>query len=926
MSHIVVNPEADLAARAGDERLGGELLEKLQLFATLKKKPSFEKFPNSVVLRHYRPGEIVCRQGDAGASAYYILTVEDLLALGRPPSAADQVERLAEQSQPLAGTPAKDARRQRLTAHLLLSDGKPKVKRGWLGAIFGGSTPAKHTSPTSIAIDGPSAIDMATRRAPLFEGEVFGEMSCMTMSPRSATVVADTDCYLLEFLRNIFDHIQRDAGYQQRLDVIYRERVLANHLKRLDLLANVPDGDLELLQQNAELKRVEPGQIIFDQGDVSDAVYLIRSGLVQVVTDPHLSLRVDDALDWAALTTTLLAGSAPGAAAVNTAPASEAAPPAPQASKAAEMLAAMKAKKAAAEASGAAITAVPTPAEPPQPTSPAALLAAAKAKPPAAVTVAPSPMAHLWQAFDAPTQAAIRVISANPAGEHAAEKQAIVQALNACMRDRDWLTAKAISSQLEHADVAAQTRTFAKGLKGLQKDWTDLEVRVAGRIVLELLLGATLRRRPAYSSPPRVLSYLSRGDIFGEMGVLTDVPRTATCLAYDHPPDPGRSSVPVDLVRINSETFKTFVARSPLVQRRVEAILAERRAKDQRRAAQPQHETHSSLGDSPDFQELGLIQGQKLLLIDLDRCTRCGDCVRACVATHDDGRSRLYLDGPRFDRYLVPSACRNCLNPACMIGCPVGAIQRGDDGQIQIRDWCIGCNMCAEQCPYDSIQMHDLGLVPARMAGWRVAPTSIVRDASWTQPKFRDGSWPLCTTPLDWNLELQSLLRASGVSATSLQLTETVCFRLAFDVDAAALGARHELSLVTQGSAAQVWLNGQPLVLETSEKRHRDKAKKNKGRWYEGPFPAGRLRRRGNVLAIEITGPVAAGEGVLDVEVVPGAGELSLPGGVAEVKQVVQRAVVCDLCSTLPTGPACVTMCPHDAAFRVDARVAFPGA
>src|SRR5690606_392636 len=111
---------------------------------------------------------------------------------------------------------------------------------------------------------------------------------------------------------------------------------------------------------------------------------------------------------------------------------------------------------------------------------------------------------------------------------------------------------------------------------------------------------------------------------------------------------------------------------------------------------------------SREFERLGLIQGQKLMLIDLDRCTRCNACVEACVASHDDGRTRLYLDGPRYDKFLVPLTCRKCLDPVCMIGCPVGSINRGENGEIIIRDWCIGCRMCAEQCPYGSIQMNEL--------------------------------------------------------------------------------------------------------------------------------------------------------------------------------------------------------------------------
>ena len=97
-----------------------------------------------------------------------------------------------------------------------------------------------------------------------------------------------------------------------------------------------------------------------------------------------------------------------------------------------------------------------------------------------------------------------------------------------------------------------------------------------------------------------------------------------------------------------------------------------------------------------------------MMLIDLDRCTRCGACVDACIAAHDDGNTRLYLDGPRFENFLVPLTCRKCLDPVCMIGCPVGAINRGDSGESQIRNWCIGCRLCADQCPYGSIQMNHL--------------------------------------------------------------------------------------------------------------------------------------------------------------------------------------------------------------------------
>jgi len=94
------------------------------------------------------------------------------------------------------------------------------------------------------------------------------------------------------------------------------------------------------------------------------------------------------------------------------------------------------------------------------------------------------------------------------------------------------------------------------------------------------------------------------------------------------------------------------------------------------------------------------------MLIDLDRCTRCDECVRACVATHDDGRSRLFREGPVFEKFLVVSSCRQCRDPVCTIGCPVGAIHKSEQGNITIESWCVGCELCASSCPYGAIVMH----------------------------------------------------------------------------------------------------------------------------------------------------------------------------------------------------------------------------
>jgi len=105
------------------------------------------------------------------------------------------------------------------------------------------------------------------------------------------------------------------------------------------------------------------------------------------------------------------------------------------------------------------------------------------------------------------------------------------------------------------------------------------------------------------------------------------------------------------------------------------------------------------------------INGRSTMLIDLDRCTRCDDCVRACAATHDNN-PRFIRHGPESTGVMVASACMHCADPVCMIGCPTGAIQRSSaQGEVIINsDTCIGCGVCAQSCPYGTIQMavlHD---------------------------------------------------------------------------------------------------------------------------------------------------------------------------------------------------------------------------
>ena len=113
--------------------------------------------------------------------------------------------------------------------------------------------------------------------------------------------------------------------------------------------------------------------------------------------------------------------------------------------------------------------------------------------------------------------------------------------------------------------------------------------------------------------------------------------------------------------------------------------------------------------------ETGVVDGVNLLVMDMAKCIRCGNCSLACHKVH--GNSRLVRRGIHIERpvkpgsksiqsVLAPSVCMHCQDPECLTGCPTGAIARFPDGEIDIEpSTCIGCSDCATQCPYNAISM-----------------------------------------------------------------------------------------------------------------------------------------------------------------------------------------------------------------------------
>jgi len=435
-------------ANLAGEKLDAEWILQLPVFKGVS-GTFLELNQGAVVKRSIAPGEVIYREGEFGSTAFYILegTVEILI---NTPIAHVQQENGA-------GSWFSRIRSK-------LSDRQQHTRTEESGRRY-------------IPIDAPVDLPYDKPIAELAAGDLFGEMTCMSFHPRSATVRAKTDVVVLEMLRNVLDILQKNKTFRAELDRKYRQRALETHIKSVPVFSSMPADFIAYLRDRVELIRYSPGEVIVRQGDAADAFYLVRLGFVKV-SERH------------------------------------------------------------------------------------------------------------------------------PGG-----------------------------------DV--------------------------------------------------VLNYLGRGSYFGEMGLLGGGIRTATCTALDH----------VDVVRIAGGDFNLMLSKFPAIRAGLEQVARERADMNRRRVASTEHVPIT------DFLNQGLMEAQSLLLLDLEKCTRCDQCVRACADAHD-GVTRLVREGLRFDKYLVATSCRSCRDPLCMVGCPVGSIRRRNSMEIIIEDWCIGCGLCARNCPYGNLNLH----------------------------------------------------------------------------------------------------------------------------------------------------------------------------------------------------------------------------
>jgi Fe-S-cluster-containing dehydrogenase component/DMSO reductase anchor subunit len=156
----------------------------------------------------------------------------------------------------------------------------------------------------------------------------------------------------------------------------------------------------------------------------------------------------------------------------------------------------------------------------------------------------------------------------------------------------------------------------------------------------------------------------------------------------------------------------------------VEDLLADQRSLSAVDQFSRWHERDGSTGkrlDGPRYQSLVPATppgpGQQYAFeVDLDRCSGCKSCVVACHALNGLDEFETWRDvgllvgGSKSLPVLqhVTAACHHCLEPACMIACPVNAYEKDPTTGIvtHLDDQCFGCQYCTLACPYDVPKYH----------------------------------------------------------------------------------------------------------------------------------------------------------------------------------------------------------------------------
>jgi len=127
---------------------------------------------------------------------------------------------------------------------------------------------------------------------------------------------------------------------------------------------------------------------------------------------------------------------------------------------------------------------------------------------------------------------------------------------------------------------------------------------------------------------------------------------------------------------------------------------------------------------------------------DMTKCIGCKCCVVACNEQNGNPAALNWrrvgeVEGghyPYTQRYHLSMGCNHCVEPSCLIGCPVEAYTKDTHTGVVIHsaDTCIGCQYCTWNCSYGVPQYN--------------AERGVVGKCDMCHNRLSDGMAPACVS------------------------------------------------------------------------------------------------------------------------------------------------------------------------------------
>lgn len=153
-------------------------------------------------------------------------------------------------------------------------------------------------------------------------------------------------------------------------------------------------------------------------------------------------------------------------------------------------------------------------------------------------------------------------------------------------------------------------------------------------------------------------------------------------------------------------------------------------------------DTSADVPPQPQDTSYKLLDHYWAMIIDIEKCIGCGNCVSACakengvpegyfrtwverysvpswpeehpqVESPNGGKDGFHNIAPAGAKnFFVPKLCNHCEQSPCVQVCPVGATFESPDGVVLVdKNYCVGCRYCVQACPYGCRYIDPVGNV-----------------------------------------------------------------------------------------------------------------------------------------------------------------------------------------------------------------------